>query len=1383
MAQPNFSVDREKYNSDPEYRDFVDRGGRYVPKDEGFFSGLKQGILKFGAQFKPEFGAAQSTGMASLVSPEAKRAAMQQQERVTQEYANRRPYSLKENPLAAAGEFAGQMVAEAPFYSVLGGPLGGLGRKTIGKIVGEAAEATTRRGAFGRAALASLPGNIAGGVAGEAVLRPESVATPGAAARTAAYSALGGLFEGAGAALRMKPKSALGAALDEASAATPIPAEASAAAPTVSASRRRAVSRETMEPPPVEPTPAAQETLALKTKKMSAAREESLWRLAETGEESALHPDGTPKITIDEFEDPDFLAKNTRKSLPKNLQSLTDRELDIELAARMKKYGEMQGVLMEKSLLDDLQESNNTGRSMGRKMDPRLSYKELRALGAFDSQATEEFLARLAERNMSWQDYKRIRLEGGRYERSLPKLNREIAALSEEAARRSARFEPEVRGAETLAPGEKAKEAYGESASEQLGPMSPADVELEELALRRAESEPEIGISSEELAQAFPDIPTAYSETRRLKQEPSASVPSREEVLSTIESPAFQERTLPQATPRTTPIPGDRYIDADDYININRFSDDPDVQQRLRRAAQEVIEEVNIPLRATAEDVAAGRARKKGALLEQESLESVRNRVARDLGIDPAEIVGRAQNGKPLDRFDLLAVRTALNDVMAEETQLLQEMRAEGVPKEALVEMGARLRRVIDERNSLFETFSIGRTQQGRDLNALKIASMRTFDPTAWTLHVQKYAQRPLSEAEVAEIWKAANLKDRDELMKIANSVRKTSLAEKFSAYVQAGLLLAPKTHFANLAGNTGLALLESAKDVPANFVDALISTVTKQRTKSFDSGDMARASINGAVSGARDFMAVLRGQKAPTQRLSDIPREIRFNNPLLQAYTNGPFRLLSASDQVFKSIAIFRSIDEQARVMARAEGLSGDALRSRVAELTKNPTDLMSGRALADAEIATFQDDTALSRGAIAIRNAVNKVTGGVGGNLLFPFAKTPANIAQRVLDYSPLNLAYQFVKVSDLLLPKNRGNAVAQKRIVEQIGRSSIGTGAIALGYFAAMNGRASGFFPTNQRQRDEWEQQGKMEGAIKFSDDGPWVQAAKYSPVGNLIQIGAAMYESAVDPQQGMFDFALAGVTSPFRTVVELPMVANVNSAIELARAAGTGRAASEAGTIIGRTATAIVPGTSILRPIAGSIDRTVRETRGLGALETALNQAQSIVPFASRGLPAKVDPLGAERQREFGLVGQLMSPSNISRDLTKESAVRAELKRTGAVVGRIEREGKESGEQFANRERVTGQLIERVLGAVMQSPEYRNIARINPAAARQVLRSYLDTERPDLDVDLDKISDERIIARLQGAMLESEAQKVKSAIARARTQSGLSSVRRQMGAIIR
>jgi hypothetical protein len=847
-----------------------------------------------------------------------------------------------------------------------------------------------------------------------------------------------------------------------------------------------------------------------------------------------------------------------------------------------------------------------------------------------------------------------------------------------------------------------------------------------------------------------------------LQEPPRTPTPEAEVARTTVKlrDDALEPTTMPAATRRKQPLTQPQQVEG--YFNYENFSADPRVQDRLKASASKFVSEIDTPLRVTTADKSQGLfpGKSVGDLINRESLDEVRKKVASDLGVNPTELVEKSIKGQRLDRYDLLRVRTAVNDVLAEEDALFKQLDSRSLSDDEVAKVNFRLSQLDQERNALLDTFTTQRTGTGRDMAALKITALRTADPVAWIARAQRLAQRPLTDAERVMIRNAADMKDLNELGRIANDLTKTTWRDKFNALYKSGLLSAPRTFGSNALGNIVMAGLESAKEYPATFFDTVLSAWTKTHTKSvgaLDPRNMANVSFNGAKKGADDFIKIMRGER-PVNLNTDLPREVKFETPFLNWYTRTVSRGLNATDAMFKNVAVSRSLDEQARVIAQAEKLTGEDFAKRVQELVVRPTEEMSMRAVADAEIATFQESSAIAEGVEKLAKML-----GPAGDVLIPFRRTPANIAKRIYEYSPLGLASQLKRASNILIKRD---ATEQREFVNAFGRISAGSGAIALGYMMASEGRMTGFFPSNQRERDAWEEQGKLEGAIKVNEKSPWVQINKYSPLGNLFQIGAQMYNMDQDVGTTQGQKVFGALTAPLKSVSELPMVANVKDLTEAFQKAGTQESGEAALKVVGRSVSGALPFSGLLRSIAGGVDPLARETKSPKVLESIQNQVLNAIPFASRTLPAKVDPLGLQAERPFGVLGSMFVPSQVRDDLTQQDFVRKELERTGAVIGRVKRSSEETGKQYAEREVQVGTAIRNALAQVIANdPNYRQLGQMEPTRARLILDAYNRTLTPDKQIDVSKISNERIRSRLQGQYLEQQAERLRGQITRA------------------
>jgi hypothetical protein len=127
-----------------------------------------------------------------------------------------------------------------------------------------------------------------------------------------------------------------------------------------------------------------------------------------------------------------------------------------------------------------------------------------------------------------------------------------------------------------------------------------------------------------------------------------------------------------------------------------------------------------------------------------------------------------------------------------------------------------------------------------------------------------------------------------------------------------------------------------------------------------------------------------------------------------LGALIRTPGRLLTTSDEIFKTIHYRGELKAQAYRQATAEGLHGDALFKRVAELVEDPTPEVAGLALDAARKGTFTAPL----GDIG-QTASELIRKTPGGRWLVPFVRTPTNIMKFVGVRTPgLNLLAKSVR-----------------------------------------------------------------------------------------------------------------------------------------------------------------------------------------------------------------------------------------------------------------------------------------------------------------------------------------------------------------------------------
>lgn len=576
---------------------------------------------------------------------------------------------------------------------------------------------------------------------------------------------------------------------------------------------------------------------------------------------------------------------------------------------------------------------------------------------------------------------------------------------------------------------------------------------------------------------------------------------------------------------------------------------------------------------------------------------------------------------------------------------------------------------------------------------------------------------------------------------------RRASAYERAVTLWKAGLLTSLRTHETNIASNVGMAVGETAKDAPAVLGDRVLSAAinnsavrralripqdaprlgaTKALGRSLpviggatvgaavgaSRGDtagervrnaavgaaaggtaaLAGVSWRGALKGLRMAREVMAG-RAPDTALNRFEvRESPFTNPILKAYTDVVFRSLGAEDQVFRNMALDRSLHEQAQVVAKNEGLRGRAATRRAEGLYQRATqrqstdleltseddqqviDAMSLRAVADADVATFQDKTHVGDALTAI----GKIP--VFGPITAPFGKTPGAVTTRIVEYSPAGFIISGANALRLVSALKAGAtpeeaAIIQRYAAETFGRAATGSSMIGLGYVLGRLGMATGAYPvTDQQQGAQWQLNGTQENSIKIGDT--WHEYGRLAPLGNLWGIGATIAQMERNGSaEGLGGKALGGMAATAQAFTDQPFLQGAERITDALKDPG-GRPAQQ---YWQSQAASVFP--AGLASVARMVDPVVRQP------ETVGQALQTKIPLLSRRVPAKVDVLGREVRRSGGALGEVL-PMRQSRDRTNDSPVQRVLAEHNVVPNRLKREDGETMVQFRDRSEAVG-----------------------------------------------------------------------------------------------
>jgi plasmid stability protein len=731
-------------------------------------------------------------------------------------------------------------------------------------------------------------------------------------------------------------------------------------------------------------------------------------------------------------------------------------------------------------------------------------------------------------------------------------------------------------------------------------------------------------------------------------------------------------------------------------------------------------------------------AAKEGGLLpkEVETHAAIVEEAKMLVGADAAKHIG------PTDiqtRAARMAMRQRMNTLNREVVEGQQKIReaGESLPTADRIKAEQEVaQKEADLREYIGQWAGI-RSADGRNLAMHRIMADSTWDVGFWMQKARRAQGLPPGsqlpeavESSVRQILvkgeKAATAGDvagqeaaKRELAQTMAKMDETGWLETISSLRKAGLLTGLKTHARNIGGSGAFQAMEEVSRIPAALVDIGLSVFSKRRTVAGASPwAVARAGQEAATKGLREASQILRsGATAEDLAKMDAPRELNFQklgkaSKVINAYVNGVFRTLGAEDKVFKSYAIRRSLEAQAKVKAINEAKSGAVsdmqYAQRIRQLADTPTEEMAAQAIYDADFATFNNQNLLASGVSMAKSGIKSVANKIdtergttaakhaadtlvfAADMVAPFVRTPGNVAARLADYSvaaPVKTAYHtFRMFKDGITPEH------QKAVSLALGRGVTGGSLMMLGYYLAADGKATGTGQIPSGQRNVNEVAGRQPGSVKAF--GQWNKTSMLTPGGMLVAMGATLHEQGIktvgDAAKKPGEVAKIGT----RAVLEQPMVQGVSETIE---ALQDPEARGER--VIGSMAGSFVP--TAVSDVGTAMDDRRREiTKGsfAGAVKQGI---QSRLPVLRESLPERRDVFSRPLEAKKSAAVNPFLSSTAKEDSDK---LARELVSNGVQIGKPAKKKDESDEEFTVRKEVTGRSMEAELRRVIRSGAY-------------------------------------------------------------------------------
>lgn len=388
-----------------------------------------------------------------------------------------------------------------------------------------------------------------------------------------------------------------------------------------------------------------------------------------------------------------------------------------------------------------------------------------------------------------------------------------------------------------------------------------------------------------------------------------------------------------------------------------------------------------------------------------------------------------------------------------------------------------------------------------------------------------------LDESLADEYMKAETEEQRDAaLSKIQQNIADqipSTFGEKWNAIRYVNMLGNFKTQIRNVGGNTLMMAtqmtknrVKAAAEVTANLFRAEDKKI--ERTAAFHVGKQLRAEAAADFESIKD---IARGEGKYNDN-AKMAKEIQdkrriFNSNLLEAYRKATNWAMDAGDVIFLKANYADALGG----WLKAHGIKS------MADATPEQLDRGRAYAIKEAQEATFRDDNVVSKAVSKIGR--NPITEGI-----IPFRKTPANVAVRAVEYSPLGIAESAHKIVQAL----RGNANAND-VINSISKNITGSTLAFAGYALAKAGFARG--SEDDDDLDSFQKmQGKQDYAVKIGDK--WISLSQLAPNSVPLYMGVMLYE-ALDGGGLTWESAYKILGCLNDPLMDMSMLSGVNDAL--------------------------------------------------------------------------------------------------------------------------------------------------------------------------------------------------------------------------------------------
>lgn len=459
---------------------------------------------------------------------------------------------------------------------------------------------------------------------------------------------------------------------------------------------------------------------------------------------------------------------------------------------------------------------------------------------------------------------------------------------------------------------------------------------------------------------------------------------------------------------------------------------------------------------------------------------------------------------------------------------------------------------------------------------------------------------------------------------------------QSLKSWMRISMLFNPKTQVRNVMGNTIITPVNAVSDVFASGVDKLISKKTGKRTIGAPSLGGLAAYGKGALQGIKEATQDYRlgiDTKNINQDRFDVGQGKAFNenhSGPLKGLRNKVAKGLNATNDL---LGYVMDVGDRAFYQGSVENsLYNQQKINNTKEITNEMREIAENEGLQ----RTWNDNNEYTKAVLDLRRSINKIgdqmhihVGEYGlGDLLIPFAKTPANLTKAIVDYSPVGFVNAITEGKNLKNAIETGNYTPQMQhdFSQTIGKATAGTLLFALGTILAKANITTGNSDEDKDLKNFMRYNlGIQPYSIKIGDKSftyDWAQPIA-APFAITADVQKGMQEN-MTPSQAVQHF----LTTGFNILSEQSFLSGINEVLN----DNDGILSGMEQQIINIPATAMP---TLLKQITDMFDGTKRQTYSKeGQIENMKKVAKSKDPVGSKQLAPQVDVLGNEIEKYGG-----------------------------------------------------------------------------------------------------------------------------------------------------